>query len=99
MPITSTTTSQTHQKFPEAPSASSITMDMRRVGVIILGGGQGTRLFPLTNSCCKPAACVGGRYRLIDIPISNAVNSGCSSIIILTQFLSGSLHQHIHRTY
>lgn len=74
-------------------------VDMKRVAAIILGGGQGSRLFPLTETYCKPAACVGGRYRIIDIPISNAINSGCSKIFILTQFLSISLHQHISRTY
>src|SRR5271168_65648 len=74
-------------------------MDMKRVSTIILGGGQGLRLFPLTMTRCKPALCYGGRYRLIDIPISNAINSGCQKIFILTQFLSGSLHQHVLSTY
>lgn len=73
--------------------------DMKRVAAIILGGGQGSRLFPLTISYCKPAACVGGKYRLIDIPLSNAINSGCSKIFIVTQFLSTLLLQHISRTY
>ncbi|MBA3957230.1 MAG: NTP transferase domain-containing protein [Parachlamydiaceae bacterium] len=72
---------------------------MNEVVTIILGGGQGTRLNPLTLTYCKPAACVGGKYRLIDIPISNALNSGCSKIFILTQFLSTPLHQHLARTY
>lgn len=72
---------------------------MSNVAAIILGGGQGTRLFPLTMNCCKPAACVGGKYRLIDIPISNAIHSGCTKIFIITQFLATSLHQHISRTY
>ena len=75
----------------------SINMD--RVATIILGGGQGTRLFPLTDSRCKPAVCFGGRYRLIDVPISNAINSNCHKIFVLTQFLSSSLHRHILQTY
>lgn len=73
--------------------------DMKRVATIILGGGQGKRLFPLTMTCCKPALSFGGRYRLIDIPISNAINSGCQKIFIITQFLSSILHQHIFSTY
>lgn len=74
-------------------------IDMNRVAAIILGGGQGTRLFPLTQSRCKPAICFGGRYRLIDVPISNAINSGCHKLFVITQFLSSSLHQHIFQTY
>lgn len=70
-----------------------------RVASIILGGGEGVRLFPLTLSRCKPAIPVGGRYRLIDFSISNSLNSGYQKIFILTQFLSSSLHQHIFRTY
>ncbi len=72
---------------------------MNRVATIILGGGEGTRLFPLTLTRCKPAICFGGKYRLIDIPISNSINSGCHKIFIITQFLSSSLHQHIFKTY
>lgn len=74
-------------------------IDMNRVASIILGGGQGTRLFPLTVTRCKPAISFGGRYRLIDVPISNSINSGCHKIYIVTQFLSSSLHQHIFKTY
>lgn len=72
---------------------------MRSVATVILGGGQGSRLFPLTASRCKPAICYGGRYRLIDIPISNAYNSGCRKIFIISQYLSTSLHRHIFSTY
>lgn len=72
---------------------------MRRVATIILGGGQGSRLYPLTMARCKPAMCYGGRYRLIDIPISNSINSGCQKIFVLTQFLARSLHQHLFATY
>lgn len=74
-------------------------VDMGRVGVVIMGGGQGSRLAPLTNVRCKPAVCFGGRYRLIDIALSNAINSGCHKIYVLTQFLSTSLHRHIMNTY
>lgn len=74
-------------------------IDMSCVNTIILGGGAGTRLFPLTLTRCKPAISFGGRYRLIDIPMSNALNSGCNKIYVLTQFLSASLHQHILKTY
>jgi glucose-1-phosphate adenylyltransferase len=75
------------------------TTDMSCVTTIILAGGNGTRLEPLTNTRCKPAICFGGKYRLIDIPISNAIHSGCSKIFIITQYLSFSLNQHIFNTY
>lgn len=66
---------------------------------VILGGGVGKRLFPLTRERSKPAVPIAGKYRLIDIPISNCVNSGISKIAVLTQFNSVSLHRHITRTY
>jgi glucose-1-phosphate adenylyltransferase len=66
---------------------------------LILGGGQGTRLYPLTKLRAKPAVPIGGKYRLIDIPISNCLNSGVNRIFVLTQFLSASLHRHIYETY
>jgi glucose-1-phosphate adenylyltransferase len=66
---------------------------------LILGGGRGTRLYPLTMLRSKPAVPVAGKYRLIDIPISNCINSGCNRIYVLTQFLSVSLHRHIANTY
>lgn len=69
------------------------------VASIILGGGRGTRLFPLTDTRCKPATPFGGRYLLIDVPISNSLTSHIDKIFIVTQFLSSSLHKHIHRTY
>lgn len=78
---------------------SDRSIDMKNVATIILGGGRGSRLFPLTKWVSKPGLCYGGRYRLIDIPISNALNSGCHQIYIITQFLSSSLHQHIFKTY
>lgn len=72
---------------------------MRGVKVIILGGGRGTRLFPLTLERAKPAVSFAGKYRLIDIPISNCIGSGLKNVFILTQFLSASLHRHIMQTY
>src|SRR5207302_2685363 len=72
---------------------------MQDVLSIILGGGRGTRLFPLTMLRSKPAVRLAGKYRLIDIPISNCLNSGFNRIYILTQFLSVSLHRHIANTY
>jgi glucose-1-phosphate adenylyltransferase len=66
---------------------------------LILGGGAGTRLFPLTEQRSKPAVPIGGKYRLIDIPISNCLNSGVKRMFVLTQFNSASLNQHIKNTY
>jgi glucose-1-phosphate adenylyltransferase len=66
---------------------------------VIMGGGAGTRLFPLTKDRAKPAVPLGGKYRLVDIPISNCLNSGLRSIYILTQFNSMSLHRHIQASY
>ena len=72
---------------------------MRTVLALILGGGRGSRLYPLTRQRSKPAVPVAGKYRLIDIPISNCINSGMHTIYVLTQFLSVSLHRHIANTY
>lgn len=66
---------------------------------VILGGGRGTRLFPLTDHRSKPAVPVGGKYRLVDIPISNCLNSNIRRIYVLTQFNSASLNRHIKNTY
>ncbi|MEO0044651.1 MAG: hypothetical protein RL329_4100 [Bacteroidota bacterium] len=66
---------------------------------LILGGGQGSRLYPLTQHRSKPAVPIAGKYRLIDIPISNCINSGVRRIFVLTQFNSASLNQHIKNTY
>ncbi len=74
-------------------------MDMRNTVALILGGGRGTRLFPLTKIRAKPAVPLAGKYRLIDIPISNCINSGINRIYVLTQFLSVSLHRHLRQTY
>lgn len=72
---------------------------MSNVTTFILGGGKGTRLFPLTQFRSKPAVPLAGKYRLIDIPISNCINSGMNRIYLLTQFNSVSLHRHIRQTY
>ena len=72
---------------------------MQNITAVILGGGRGTRLFPLTHERAKPAVSFAGKYRLIDIPISNCINSGIKRISVLTQFLSASLHRHIMQTY
>ncbi len=66
---------------------------------VILGGGRGARLYPLTQMRSKPAVPIAGKYRLIDIPISNCINSGIYRIAVLTQFNSVSLHRHITNTY
>ncbi len=66
---------------------------------IVLGGGRGTRLFPLTDTRSKPAVPIAGKYRLVDIPISNCLNSGFNRIFVLTQYNSASLNSHIKNTY
>ena len=66
---------------------------------IILGGGQGSRLYPLTQSRSKPAVPIAGKYRLVDIPISNCLNSDMKRMYVLTQFNSASLNKHIKNTY
>lgn len=73
--------------------------DPKAVASVILGGGAGTRLFPLTSRRAKPAVPIGGCYRLIDVPMSNCINSGIRKIFILTQFNSFSLNRHLARTY
>ncbi|MGE8433596.1 glucose-1-phosphate adenylyltransferase [Chryseobacterium joostei] len=71
----------------------------RNVISIVLGGGRGTRLFPLTFTRSKPAVPIAGKYRLVDIPISNCLNSGLNKILVLTQFNSASLNSHIKNSY
>jgi len=73
--------------------------DMHGITAVILGGGRGSRLLPLTLYRAKPAVGFGGKYRLIDIPVSNCINSGIKRIFVLTQFLSTSLHRHLIQTY
>ena len=72
---------------------------MKNAIALVLGGGRGTRLYPLTKVRSKPAVPVGGKYRIIDIPLSNCLNSGIKRMYVLTQFNSVSLHRHIRRTY
>mgnify|MGYP000098599089 CR=1 FL=1 len=72
---------------------------MKRLVVLVLGGGRGTRLYPLTKYRSKPAVPIAGEYRLIDVPLSNCLNSGLNRIYVLTQFNSVSLHRHIRNTY
>lgn len=74
-------------------------VDPARVLTIILGGGQGARLFPLTRERAKPAVPLAGKYRLVDIPLSNSINSGMRRIYLLTQFLSASLHRHVYGSF
>ncbi|KDP41770.1 hypothetical protein JCGZ_26788 [Jatropha curcas] len=74
-------------------------VDPKNVASIILGGGAGTQLFPLTRRAATPAVPVGGCYKLIDIPMSNCINSGIHKIFVLTQFNSASLNRHLARTY
>src|SRR5213079_3769538 len=66
---------------------------------VILGGGAGTRLFPLTHHRSKPAVPLGGKYRLVDIPISNCIHADIRRIFVLTQFNSASLNRHISQSY
>jgi glucose-1-phosphate adenylyltransferase len=75
------------------------TANTSNVLSVIMGGGQGTRLFPLTKERAKPAVPLAGKYRLVDIPISNCINSGLRRIYLLTQFNSASLHRHISQSY
>jgi glucose-1-phosphate adenylyltransferase len=90
-----------------APGDSASTMSApslppgttQRTLAIIMGGGAGTRLFPLTKDRAKPAVPLGGKYRIVDIPISNCLNSGLRSIYVLTQFNTMSLHRHIQASY
>ena len=72
---------------------------MQDVLAIILGGGRGNRLYPLTLMRSKPAVPIGGKYRLIDIPLSNCLHAGLRRIFVLTQFNSASLNRHISQTY
>ena len=81
------------------PATGPRTFNSSNVLSVILGGGQGSRLFPLTKDRAKPAVPLAGKYRLVDIPISNCINSGFRRVYILTQFNSTSLHSHISRTY
>ncbi|XP_047160361.1 glucose-1-phosphate adenylyltransferase large subunit 1-like [Vigna umbellata] len=89
------------QEYPalERSAFQSPKANPENVAAIILGGGAGTRLFPLTRTRAKPAVPIGGSYRLIDIPMSNCINSGIRKVYVLTQFNSCSLNAHLSRTY
>eukprot|EP00249_Psilotum_nudum_P018123 c26647_g1_i1 orf=89-1723(+) len=82
-----------------SPTREKAQADTRTVVAVILGGGAGTRLFPLTNNRAKAAVPIGGAYRLIDVPMSNCINHGINKVYILTQFNSTSLNRHLARTY
>lgn len=81
------------------PNVAKLPYNPERVLGVILGGGQGSRLFPLTRDRAKPAVPLGGKYRLVDIPISNCINSGVRRVFVLTQFLSASLHRHVYGSF
>ncbi len=81
------------------PQTGRQSLNTSNVLCVIMGGGEGKRLFPLTKDRAKPAVPLAGKYRLVDIPISNCINSGFRRVYILTQFNSASLHSHISRTY
>ena len=81
------------------PQSGRQSLNVSKVLCVILGGGQGSRLFPLTKDRAKPAVPLAGKYRIVDIPISNCINSRFRRIYVLTQFNSTSLHSHISRTY
>jgi glucose-1-phosphate adenylyltransferase len=80
-------------------NGTRMSVNTSNVLSIIMGGGQGTRLFPLTRDRAKPAVPLAGKYRLVDIPISNCINSGLKRVYLLTQFNSASLHRHISQSY
>eukprot|EP00218_Dolichomastix_sp_CCMP3274_P010202 CAMPEP_0170133268 /NCGR_PEP_ID=MMETSP0033_2-20121228/1178_1 /TAXON_ID=195969 /ORGANISM="Dolichomastix tenuilepis, Strain CCMP3274" /LENGTH=517 /DNA_ID=CAMNT_0010368739 /DNA_START=21 /DNA_END=1574 /DNA_ORIENTATION=+ len=82
-----------------APQQKVSPRDASSVCSLILGGGKGSRLYPLTKTRSKPAVPIGGAYRLIDVPMSNCINSGIGKVYILTQFNSTSLNRHLSRTY
>ncbi|CAK9142547.1 unnamed protein product [Ilex paraguariensis] len=94
-----TTDTGKETKTIEAPRFERRRANPKNVAAIILGGGAGTQLFPLTSRTATPAVPVGGCYRLIDIPMSNCINSNINKIFVLTQFNSASLNRHIYRTY
>lgn len=81
------------------PNSVQSTIRSNSVLCVVMGGGQGARLFPLTRERSKPAVPLGGKYRLVDVPISNCINSGFRRVYILTQFNSASLHRHLAQSY
>ncbi len=81
------------------PDSNHKSFDPFTTLAVVMGGGQGARLFPLTKNRAKPAVPLAGKYRLVDIPISNCINSGLKRVYVLTQFNSASLHRHIAQSY
>ncbi len=81
------------------PQGARQSINTSNVLSIVMGGGQGKRLFPLTKERAKPAVPLAGKYRLVDVPISNCINSGLKRVYVLTQFNSASLHRHISQSY
>src|SRR6188472_577019 len=79
--------------------AARMSPNTSRVLSVIMGGGAGTRLFPLTKERAKPAVPLAGKYRLVDIPISNCINSDLRRVYLLTQFNSASLNRHVGQSY
>ena len=88
-----------HRFFSIRDIGERVIVSKPKTVAIILGGGEGKRLQPLTRDRAKPAVPIAGKYRLVDIPISNCINSGIRRMYLLTQFNSVSLHQHIHAAY
>lgn len=97
--LTTTKAMETEESRISPNKVSREQVDMKQVACLVLGGGHGTRLLPLTQSRSKPAIPFGGRYRLVDVPISNALNSGVGRVFVITQFLATSLHKHLCCTY
>ena len=87
------------QTEPQLPHAPKTLAGVQTVLGIILGGGAGSRLYPLTKKRAKPAVPLGANYRLIDIPVSNCINSNVNKIYCLTQFNSASLNRHLSQAY
>src|SRR3984957_11933331 len=91
---------QAHEAFlSPRRKAQREPLPLERVAVIILGGGEGKRLDPLTKTRCKPAVSFGGRYTLIDVPISHALSSGLSNIFVIGQYLAYTLQKHLFQSY
>ncbi len=88
-----------HKTQNERKSSDASKHQLSKVACVVLAGGQGVRLFPLTKFRCKPAILFAGRYKLIDIPLSNTLHCGINKIFVVTQFLARSLHRHIFQTY
>ena len=90
---------KTYRTRFDHPIGGDTMHNLNTVLAVVLGGGAGKRLYPLTQQRSKPAVPIAGKYRLIDVPISNCINSGINHIAILTQYNSVSLHRHITQTY